>query len=167
MINLFLLLNHSVILVHEDIWRIFHMHFNGGGHTLCSSSSFFFSMFLLFFFFFQFLRIFNPMPLDHLVSANSFIGLGVVKLSFQILVLETTKHRNLIRSKTVRKFSLLIRNSHHYSYHLFSALPYSRHQFTCFSHVILFSLCGHSELGIHLTGKETDKRIDDQPNSHS
>lgn len=50
MINLFLLLNHSVILVHEDIWRIFHMHFNGGGHTLCSSSSFFFSMFLLFFF---------------------------------------------------------------------------------------------------------------------
>lgn len=51
MINLFLLLNHSVILVHEDIWRIFHMHFNGGGHTLCSSSSFFFFPCFYFFFF--------------------------------------------------------------------------------------------------------------------
>ena len=69
MINLFIFLNWSIILVHEGIWKMFICILMEVGilHPLLI------------------LRNFHPLPLEHLISSNSFTVIGIVKLSFQML----------------------------------------------------------------------------------
>lgn len=80
MINLFLFLNCSVVLVCETIWKILICILMEVG-ILCT--------------FLALKDFFLSLLLDYLAPVNSFTELGIIKPSFQIWVLKTIEHRNL------------------------------------------------------------------------
>lgn len=104
MINLFLFLSCSIILVHEGIWKIFICILMEVGivHT-----------FLVF-------KDFLSYLVDYPAPVNSFTELGIIKLSFQILGIENNRTQEF-RSVTIKKFSLPLCYPHHSSHHVSSA----------------------------------------------